>query len=61
VLAELERNAETLPSRWPRAVIALGQAGIAAIEGHGALADERFALAIARFAECGQPLELGTR
>jgi len=58
VLADLERHAETLPSRWPRAVVALGQAGIAAIEGDAALADERFALAIARFAECGQPLEL---
>jgi DNA-binding CsgD family transcriptional regulator len=39
-------------------VIALGHAGIAAIEGRTQLADERFAQAIARFAECSQPLEL---
>jgi DNA-binding CsgD family transcriptional regulator len=57
LLAELELRAQTLPSRWPHAVVALGQAGIAAIEGSTALADERFAVAIARFAECSQPLE----
>jgi DNA-binding CsgD family transcriptional regulator len=38
-------------------VIALGHAGVAALEGRGALADERFKEAIARFAECAQPLE----
>jgi DNA-binding CsgD family transcriptional regulator len=58
LLAELESRAKTLPSRWPHAVIALGHAGIAAIEGRTQLADERFAQAIARFAECSQPLEL---
>jgi DNA-binding CsgD family transcriptional regulator len=58
LLAELESRAQTLPSRWPHAVIALGHAGIAAIEGRTELADERFAQAVARFAECSQPLEL---
>jgi DNA-binding CsgD family transcriptional regulator len=57
LLGELETHAQTLPSRWPRAVIALGHAGVAALEGRSALADERFKEAIARFAECAQPLE----
>ena len=33
LLGELEARAAALPSRWPRAVIALGHAGIAALEG----------------------------
>ena len=58
VLAELELRAATLPSGWPRAVIALGHAALAAAEGSRDLADERFAEAIDRFAELAQPLEL---
>ncbi len=58
VLSELELRAATLPSRWPRAVIALGHAGLAAVEGSRELADERFAEAVDRFAELSQPLEL---
>ncbi len=57
LLGELERRAATLPSRWPHAVIALGHAGVAALQGRTELADERYSDAIARFAECGQPLE----
>jgi DNA-binding CsgD family transcriptional regulator len=58
VLAELELRAATLPSRWPRAVVALGHAGLAAAEGSRELADERYAEAINCFAELSQPLEL---
>jgi DNA-binding CsgD family transcriptional regulator len=57
VLDQLESCSQRLPSRWPHAVVALGQAGIAASEGSTERADERFAHAIARFAECSQPLE----
>ena len=57
VLAELRSCSQRLPSRWPHAVVALGEAGIAASEGSTDRADERFAHAIARFAECSQPLE----
>jgi DNA-binding CsgD family transcriptional regulator len=57
LLAELEARSEALPSRWPGAVIALGHAGVAALQGDTDLADERYAQAIALFAECGQPLE----
>jgi len=57
LLVGLEAAAAALPSRWPAAVIALGHAGVAALEGDGQLADERYASAIALFAACGQPLE----
>jgi DNA-binding CsgD family transcriptional regulator len=57
LIDELERNAATLPSSWPRAVISLGRAGLAARAGEQALADELYADALARFARCGQPLE----
>ena len=46
LLAELERHATSLPSRWPQAVVALGHAGVAAAEGSTTLADERFAAAV---------------
>jgi DNA-binding CsgD family transcriptional regulator len=57
LLADLESRAAMLPSRWPRAVIALGHAGLAALEGSREEADERFAQAIELFAAIGQPLE----
>jgi DNA-binding CsgD family transcriptional regulator len=57
LVSELDVCAQRLPSRWPHAVVALGQAGIAASEGQAGRADEHFAHAIARFAECSQPLE----
>jgi DNA-binding CsgD family transcriptional regulator len=57
LLAELESSAVNLPSRWPRAVIALGHAGVAALEGETELADERYEAALALFAAAGQPLE----
>jgi DNA-binding CsgD family transcriptional regulator len=57
LLEELTLSASTLPSRWPQAVIALGEAGLAATEGAREDVDERFAAAVALFAALGQPLE----
>jgi DNA-binding CsgD family transcriptional regulator len=57
LLEELTVSASTLPSRWPQAVIALGEAGVAALDGAGEGVDKRFAAAVALFAELGQPLE----
>jgi DNA-binding CsgD family transcriptional regulator len=58
LLADLEARAATLPSRWPRAVITLGQAGIAALEGDHDRATARFDEAIECFEQLHQPLEL---
>ena len=58
LLDQLERSSATLPSRWPAAVSALGRAALAALEGDRAAADAGFALAIGRFGELDQPLEL---
>ena len=58
LLDELESRSARLPSRWPRAVIALGRAGLAALEGSRSEADELYAQAIERFTELRQPLEL---
>jgi DNA-binding CsgD family transcriptional regulator len=57
LLAELETAAASLPSAWPAAVLALGRAGLAALDGATELADERYQGAIALFAAGAQPLE----
>jgi DNA-binding CsgD family transcriptional regulator len=58
LLRELELRARALPSRWPGAVVALGQAGVAAAEGDTPAADELYEQAVERFVQCRQPLEL---
>ena len=58
LLANLELSSQRLPSRWPRAVIALGHAGLAALEASQGEADALYAEAIERFGELPQPLEL---
>ena len=57
LLEELAVSAATLPSRWPHAIIALGEAGLAALAGERDDADERFAHAVELCSELGQPLE----
>jgi DNA-binding CsgD family transcriptional regulator len=57
LLEDLTLSARTLPSRWPHAVIALGEAGLAALEGERESAEARFAAAVERYSELGQPLE----
>jgi DNA-binding CsgD family transcriptional regulator len=57
LLEDLTLSAATLPSRWPRAVIALGEAGLAALEGEPDSADERFGAAVELYSLLGQPLE----
>jgi DNA-binding CsgD family transcriptional regulator len=57
LLDALAASAATLPSRWPHAVIALGEAGLAALEGDGELADQRYGAAIECFTRLRQPLE----
>ena len=58
LLDELESRASTLPSRWPLAVVALGRAALAALEGPRELADQLYLEAVERFEALGQPLEL---
>jgi DNA-binding CsgD family transcriptional regulator/tetratricopeptide (TPR) repeat protein len=58
LLTDLESRAATLPSGWPRAVITLGYAGIAALECSHERAIEHFEEAIERFGQLSQPLEL---
>jgi DNA-binding CsgD family transcriptional regulator len=58
LLADLEARSQDLPSRWPRAVIALGRAGLAAVDGPQQRADDLYAEAIEHFKELSQPLEL---
>jgi len=57
LLEALAASAALLPSRWPHAVIALGEAGLAGLEGFRELADQSYGLAIELFSALPQPLE----
>ncbi|HTW41158.1 MAG TPA: AAA family ATPase [Solirubrobacteraceae bacterium] len=56
LIGELEQLSQPLPCRWPRAVLELGRARLAASTGAGEEADRRFARALSLFAELPMPI-----
>ncbi|MGB8995506.1 MAG: AAA family ATPase [Pseudonocardiaceae bacterium] len=56
VIAWVAQRAETLPSRWPKIVLATGQAGLAERAGNRALAEHYFTQALDLFDELPMPL-----
>jgi DNA-binding CsgD family transcriptional regulator/tetratricopeptide (TPR) repeat protein len=56
LIDELERLSHPLSIGWPRALVLLGRARVAAVEGHSELADISFERALAAFAELPFPI-----
>jgi DNA-binding CsgD family transcriptional regulator len=56
LVEQLERISEPLSCRWPRAALEIGRARVAAAEGAGKEADERFARALATLEQLPMPI-----
>jgi DNA-binding CsgD family transcriptional regulator len=56
LIGDLDRLSRPLSARWPRAVVALGRAQLAAVDARVDEADERFSRALGLFAELPMPI-----